>query len=274
MTILICTENLINTGKRSQTSERTRKSPRNQIGQKKKTKKNILRKELGWYLHPWEGAGKWKNFPDALGHRGSFRALEENAATSIQQPDGTNLHRWSVPLLSILHSPRCASARIGMGWVLKLGLWRSDSGAGYAERTGIGLTERAWRDLSLGQPYLRSYTEEAWAALETRCDFGVHEGRDRTRHYSSASCTHSQVVGPPTQAPEAVVWATTITFADSRSDHEPPPLPSHALSACVSCYHCKKPWRTRHQALHLHTYSQGDNGQHMLREEATGTHMK
>lgn len=32
--------------------------------------------------------------------------------------------------------------------------------------------------------------------------------------------------------------------------------------------------RTRHQLLHLHTYYQGDNGQHMLRKETKGTHTK
>lgn len=47
------TEYLLNTGRIPQTAERVRKSPGNQIGKKIKKK---MRTELGWDLHPWEGA--------------------------------------------------------------------------------------------------------------------------------------------------------------------------------------------------------------------------
>ena len=104
MILTIC---LLNAGRRPQTFERARKSPCNQIGQKKKEKKEV-RKESGWDLPPRKEL--WKRFPhpgksphqqgDQLGQ--SFRASEENAATSFQQPEWTETCTVSA---TTLHSP-------------------------------------------------------------------------------------------------------------------------------------------------------------------------
>lgn len=54
----VLTEYLLNAGGRPQTSERTRKSPhKHNRGEQKK-----VRKELGWDLHPREGAVKEERF--------------------------------------------------------------------------------------------------------------------------------------------------------------------------------------------------------------------
>ena len=53
----ILTEYLLNAGRRPQTAEKARKSSHNQVEKKKK-----VRKELGWDLHPWEGALKEERF--------------------------------------------------------------------------------------------------------------------------------------------------------------------------------------------------------------------
>ena len=56
---VICTEYVLNTGRRPQTSERARKSPWNQAGQKGEKK---ARKKLGQDLYPQEGAIKEARF--------------------------------------------------------------------------------------------------------------------------------------------------------------------------------------------------------------------
>ena len=91
------TEYLLNTGRIPQTAERVRKSPGNQIGKKIKKK---MRTELGWDLHPWEGAVEEERFlhpgkplyqRDLPGQKGSFRASKENAAARVEG----KLSRWS-----------------------------------------------------------------------------------------------------------------------------------------------------------------------------------
>ena len=54
---MIHTEYLLNTGRRPQTSERARKPPQNQVGQKEKEKE-----ESGWGLHLGEGVVKEERF--------------------------------------------------------------------------------------------------------------------------------------------------------------------------------------------------------------------
>lgn len=81
-------EYLQNAGRRPQTSKRTSKSPSNWVGQKKERKKG------GQDLCTWDGAVKKEKFQnsedlhwqgDQLGQKGSFRASEESAATSVQR---------------------------------------------------------------------------------------------------------------------------------------------------------------------------------------------
>ena len=61
----ILTKYLLHIGRRSQTSERARKSPSNQVGQKKK---EIKKEEKGirQNLCPWEGAVKEERLPQHL----------------------------------------------------------------------------------------------------------------------------------------------------------------------------------------------------------------
>ena len=61
--------------------------------------------------------------------------MEESAATGVQRAKQRDSHRGSVP--SSTHQPKrlvCSPARMGGGWELRLGLWRSDP----RERTGVG----------------------------------------------------------------------------------------------------------------------------------------
>ena len=55
------TEQLLNAGRRPQTSQKARNSPCTWVGQKKKEKTET--KEQGWDLHLWEGAVKEERFP-------------------------------------------------------------------------------------------------------------------------------------------------------------------------------------------------------------------
>ena len=88
---MICTEHLLNAGRRPQTSKRARKPPHNWVGQKKKEKE---RKESGQdlcskdgavkedrFLHPGKSPHWWGDQP---GWRSGFGASEESTATSLQ----------------------------------------------------------------------------------------------------------------------------------------------------------------------------------------------
>ena len=88
------TEHLLNAGRRPQTSQKARKSPRTWVRQKRKEKTET--KEQGWDLHLWEGAVKEERFPHTRktlhwrrwgvgGRGGNFRAAEESAATGVQR---------------------------------------------------------------------------------------------------------------------------------------------------------------------------------------------
>ena len=87
------TEHLLNAGRRPQTSQKARNSPRTWVGQKKKEKTET--KEQGWNLHLWEGAVKEEKFPHTRKplhwwkqggwQGGSFGATEESAATGEQR---------------------------------------------------------------------------------------------------------------------------------------------------------------------------------------------
>ena len=101
------------------------------------------------FLHPgkplhWQG--------DQLGQKGSFRGLQESAAAGLQQAEQmeacTNgpCHRPALPSL------RCAFAFVYGGWVLKLGLQRTDPGRGRGlaarrQPEGAGLWLRPAREV-------------------------------------------------------------------------------------------------------------------------------
>ena len=86
--VMILTEHLMNAGRRSQTSKRTRKSPRNRGGQEEKKKEREREKEIRMGPVPLEGScerGKVSTYwevPSLVGRsarqRGSFRASEES----------------------------------------------------------------------------------------------------------------------------------------------------------------------------------------------------
>mgnify|MGYP007134199922 CR=1 FL=1 len=126
---VICTEYLLNTGRRSQTSERARKSPWNQEGQKgKKSKEEV-------------GTG-------SVSSGGCYKRGKVPAPHEISQDGGElqRLWRTTQPLecsswggetctkgqhhCPILPSPRHVSSHAGRSWVLKLMLQKSDPGRG------------------------------------------------------------------------------------------------------------------------------------------------
>ena len=83
-------------------------SPYNPVGWKKK--------ELGWDLRHWEGAGKGETFPhpgkplnwweDQLGQKGSFTGLEESTAASWWQAEQTETSTEDLCYLAAIPSPR------------------------------------------------------------------------------------------------------------------------------------------------------------------------
>ena len=116
------TEHLLNAGRRPQTSQKARNSPRTWEGQKKKGKTET--KESGQDLHLCEGAVKEKKFPhtrkpfhcqrrELVG--GSFGATEESTATGVQRAKrrDSRTEDWCQPALTSL---RGLSAH-PLGWV-------------------------------------------------------------------------------------------------------------------------------------------------------------
>ena len=84
------TEHLLNAGRRHQTSQKARTSPRTWVGQKKNEKTET--KEYGWDLPLWEGAVREEKFPHTRKCLhwqrwgwwwGSFRATEESTAAGV-----------------------------------------------------------------------------------------------------------------------------------------------------------------------------------------------
>ena len=71
---------------------------------------------------------------------GSFRAMEERAATGAEGKVERFLHRGLVPTST--HQPErlvCSPTGTGGGWELRLWLWRSNPG----ERIGVGYVNTA-----------------------------------------------------------------------------------------------------------------------------------
>ena len=150
------TEHLLNAGRRPQTSQKGRKSPRTWVGQKKKEK---IRKK-NWDGTCTSGRELWR--------RKSFHTLGRNCTGGDGEWVGGKLrshggersnrgaegkavrflHRGLVPTSS--HQPErlvCSPARAGGGWELRFGLQRSDP----RERTGVGCVNTAWRGASARQ---------------------------------------------------------------------------------------------------------------------------
>ena len=139
------TEHLLNTGRRPQTSQKARNSPRTWVRQKKKEKENrdgtcTSGSELwrGKSVHtlgsPFIGGdGGWAG--------GSFGATEESAATGVRRAKRRD-SRTEDQCRLITHQPErlvCSPAGVGGGWELRLGLWRSDP----RERTGVDCVNTA-----------------------------------------------------------------------------------------------------------------------------------
>ena len=142
------TEHLLNAGRRPQTSQKARNSPRTWVGQKKKEKQRQknrdrtcisgreLRRRKG--LHtlgaPSQaetaggGGGKLQSHGGERGHRGAEGKAERFS------------HRGLVPTST--HQPErlvCSPAGMGGDWELRLGLRRSD----HRKRTGVGCMNTA-----------------------------------------------------------------------------------------------------------------------------------
>ena len=110
-------EHLLNDGRRPQTSQKARNSPRTWVGQKKKEKTQT--KEQGWDLHLGEGAVKEERFPHTrkplcgrrlrVAERGSFGATEESAATGVRRAKRRDSHTQE-KCRPALTSPRGLSA--------------------------------------------------------------------------------------------------------------------------------------------------------------------
>ena len=176
-------EHLLNTGRRPQTSKSAKKSPCNWEGQKQSKKK---RKESRQDLYPREGAMKEERFlhpgrsphwqGDEPGQRGSFRALEENAATGLQKTKQrvTCTDDWyQGPALPSL---RCLSTGVGGGWILKLGLQRSDRGEDWGWLRGDslkGLECGNWGCMQKKPKPNREARRHCWGAQEERCGTAI-----------------------------------------------------------------------------------------------------
>ena len=134
------TEHLLNAGRRPQTSQKARNSPRNWVGQKKKqTQKNrdgtcTAGREL-WRRKGFHTLGSPFTGGDRGWQGGSFGVTEESAATGAEGKAERFPHRGSV--LTSNHQPErlvCSPAGAGGVWEMRLGLRRSDP----RERTEVG----------------------------------------------------------------------------------------------------------------------------------------
>ena len=145
----IPTEHLLNAGRRPQTSQKARNSPRNWLGQKKQREKNRdgpctsgrelwRRKSFHTLGSPFTGGDRVWAGGKLWSHRG------EHSNRGAEGKVERFLHRGSVPT-STQQPERlvCSPARVGGGWDLRLGLWRSDP----RERTGVGCVNTVWRGL-------------------------------------------------------------------------------------------------------------------------------
>ena len=144
------TEHLLNSGRRPQTSQKARNSPRTWVGQKKKQRqknrdgtctsgKELWRRKgfhtLGSPFMGGEGGGRGGKL-QSHGGEWSNRGAEGKAERFPHRgSDPTSTHQPK----RLVYSPTGA----GEGWELRLGLQRSDP----RERTEFGGVNTAWRGL-------------------------------------------------------------------------------------------------------------------------------
>ena len=118
-------EHLLNTGRRPQTSQKARNSPRTWVGQKKKEK---TKTEQGWDLHQWWGAVKEEKFLHArkplcrrrlqVAEAGSFGATKESAVTGVRRAkrkDSRTKHRCQPALTRLRGLSAHPLGRAGAG---------------------------------------------------------------------------------------------------------------------------------------------------------------
>ena len=116
------TEHPLNAGRRRQTSQKARNSPRTWVGQKKKEKNRDKRIWTG--PAPVEGAVKEERFPHTrkplheqrlrVAEGGSFRAMEKSTATGVRRAKWRD-SRTEDQCRPALTSPRGLSAHLP-GW--------------------------------------------------------------------------------------------------------------------------------------------------------------
>ena len=133
--------------------------------------KEKKKKESGQDLCPWEGIVKEEMFThpgkllhwqgDQPGWKGSFRGSKESAVASSWHAEQRETCTEGPGQLHALPSPRCMSAGVCRGWVLKLRLQRTDLGsrlgmATWRQPEGAGVRPKpqpgVCRGRSLGLP--------------------------------------------------------------------------------------------------------------------------
>lgn len=124
---MILTGYLLNAGRKLQTSEKARKSPLNQAGQKKKMK------GISQDPHPWEGALKALTSREISWDRGGASARGRRAEQLTQAA------RTERELHSQLHHPMAPQSEMCLWY--RRGLAAEAWALQHRERTGMGCTE-------------------------------------------------------------------------------------------------------------------------------------
>ena len=144
------TEHLLNAGRRPQTSQNARNSPRTWVGQMKKHRQKNRDRTCTSGRELWRRKSFHKlGSPFTGGDTGvaGGKLWNHGGERSNRGAEGKEKrcpHRGSVPTST--HQPErlvCSPTGTGGGWELRLGLWRSDP----RERTGVGYVNTAWKGL-------------------------------------------------------------------------------------------------------------------------------
>ena len=263
---MILTEYLLNAGRRPQTAKRARKSPCNQVGRKeKKKKKKESEKGIGTEPVPLGGSCEWGKVstpweaPSPVGRlAGTDRELQsfgENTAAGLRQTADFTDGQCRCPALPSL---RGASAGTGRGWVLELGLQRSDPERGLGAAVwkkaqgggwGAGICVTTTEGVCRGSPdHLRGQV-----TLFGGCDRG---GAGPTTVAFFPVCVLAE--GRTLHGFQGQLWPAAATHPDARSSWGPPPLPLCARGVHLSqhCHQEPQDWASATTSAHPY---QGDN---------------
>ena len=246
------------------------------------------------FLHPGKPPHRQGDGP---GQKESFRASEEKTAAGLQQPKQREDCTVSQCCCLALPSLTNKSASAGRGWVLELGLQRSEPGRGLGLARcadGLGglessvITAGGVRRGSLG--HLRGQSSLFGGCTRGGVGSGLQPFSlcvrlQRAGHHLHGLQEQSQCP-PPTPRHQEWFQATITSLLDprrgcraptaarpnSRSGCEMPSRPC-ALGVCPSCPPPPRTqdWASATASAHPH---QGDNDQHTLKRKSTGIHTK